>query len=393
MKNSKDTTSSFLLKQKNIQTPAFVYDLDEINKKVKFLSKIKKRLNCKVLYSLKALPLTRILEEMEFFIDGFSVSSLFEAKLAKQTSKNKKEIHFVSPGIKNEQWEDLSEIVSYLTFNSFEQASFFEDKMRKSQSYGLRLNPEISFIEDDRYNPCSKISKLGVTLPQLKKEISENSNFFNKIDGIHLHTNCESSNFSQLTQTFLKIKNEIGDEINKFKWINLGGGYLFNKSTNLSLFYELIESINKNYHFDNIIIEPGNFIIKDSGYLVSSVIDIFQRNGKNIAVLDTTVNHLPEVFEYQYEPNVANHHASYKNNYLLAGCSCLAGDIFGTYSFENNLEIGSKVIFEEIGSYSLVKAHTFNGINLPDIYCIKNNTGLEKIKSFTFEDYKNYYGG
>ena len=140
-------------------------------------------------------------------------------------------------------------------------------------------------------------------------------------------------------------------------------------------------------------LNPGTFLVRDSGYLVSSVIDLFQRDGKNIAVLDTTVNHLPEVFEYQCEPDVLGDDLSNKNEYILAGGSCLAGDVFGVYRFENELELGSKVIFEKVGSYSLVKAHTFNGINLPDVYCLEDGTGLEKVKSFTLEQYVHYYGG
>ncbi len=382
---------SFLLEQ-TAETPAFVYNLSEVKKRTKLLSQVKNKSNCKILYSVKPLPLYRVLEEMKS-LDGFSVSSFFEAKLVQKACKNGKEIHFISPGIKSEQWEDISAAVDYLTFNSLEQFSYFESKLKKQQSYGVRVNPGISFLEDPRYNPCREFSKLGVPIAQLKNKISDDPDFFKKIEGIHFHTNFESSDFSHLTETFSKLKTELVDELRRFKWINLGGGYFFDESENLSLFYELVDELNDNYDFDEIIIEPGTFLVRDSGYLVSSVIDLFQRDGKNIAVLDTTVNHLPEVFEYQYEPDVLGDDFSNENEYILAGSSCLAGDVFGVYRFENELELGSKVIFEKVGSYSLVKAHTFNGINLPDVYCLENDTGLKRVKSFTLEQYVHYYGG
>ena len=381
---------SFPLKQ-TVGTPAFIYNLSEVKKRVKLLSQIKNKSNCKILYSVKPLPLYRILEEMES-LDGFSVSSFFEAELARKACKNKKEIHFISPGIKDEQWEDISNTVKYLTFNSLEQFSYFEARLKK-QSYGIRVNPEISFVKDPRYNPCREFSKLGVPIAQVRNKISNDPNFLKRIEGIHFHTNCESRDFSHLIETFSKLKTELTDELKRFKWINLGGGYFFDESENLSLFYELVDELNDNYDFDEIIIEPGTFLVRDSGYLVSSVIDLFQRDGKNIAVLDTTVNHLPEVFEYQCEPDVLGDDLSNKYEYILAGSSCLAGDVFGVYRFENELELGSRVIFEKVGSYSLVKAHTFNGINLPDVYCLEDGTGLEKVKSFTLEQYVHYYGG
>jgi len=377
--------------EKPDRTPAFIYNLDEIKKRATLLSQIKNKSNCKVFYSVKPLPLLRILEEMEF-LEGFSVSSLFEAILAQKACKNRKEIHFVSPGIRNDQWEDISTATSYLTFNSLEQISYFESNLRK-QSYGIRVNPRVSLIEDPRYNPCREFSKLGVPISQIKDKISADSDFCKKIEGIHFHTNSESKDFSDLTKTLSKIKIELGDHLKRFKWINLGGGYCFDEAENISLFYELIDDLYDSYDFNEIIIEPGNFLVKDSGYLISSVIDLFRRDGKNIAVLDTTVNHLPEVFEYQYEPDVQGDDCSNKNEYILAGSSCLAGDIFGVYRFEHELELGSFVIFEKVGSYSLVKAHMFNGINLPDVYCLEDDTGLTRVKSFTLEHYMHYYGG
>ena len=155
----------------------------------------------------------------------------------------------------------------------------------------------------------------------------------------------------------------------------------------------MIRYIKRTYHFEHIIIEPGSSIIQNTVNLVSSVIDIFKREGKNIAILDTTVNHLPEVFEYQYQPDISECNLSGSFEYILSGCSCLSGDIFGTYRFKNKLNVGSKITFKNVGAYSMVKANMFNGINLPDIYCIKSNNQWQKIRNYTFNDYLSYCGG
>ena len=374
-------------------TPYFIYNLNRLSEKAKFLRRITNGLNCKILYSVKAVPLYNILRELKAQLDGFSVSSLFESQLVIEACSMKKDIHFVSPGIRKDQWTSILKNVNYLVFNSLEQFSSFENELGKDQSYGVRVNPNVSFIKNRRYDPCHEFSKLGVPLGQLKERISKDSNFLKKIHGIHLHTNCESRDFSNLTETVLRLESYLGDNLNKFKWINLGGGYLFDESENLSVLEELLYDMRQKYSFRDIILEPGGFFVGDSGYLVSSVIDLFQRKGKNIAILDTTVNHLPEVFEYQYEPDVSGHQKKYKNEYILAGCSCLAGDVFGSYCFKERLNLGSKVIFRDVGHYSLVKSHTFNGINLPDIYCWKENSGIEKVKSFTFREYAGHFGG
>ena len=115
--------------------------------------------------------------------------------------------------------------------------------------------------------------------------------------------------------------------------------------------------------------------------------DIFSSDGKTIAILDTTVNHWPEVFEYQFEPDVVGHVEGGRYEYIFAGCSCLAGDVFGDYAFEQPLDVGSKVVFTSAGAYSLVKAHMFNGINLPSIYLMNESGELVLTKQFSYQDF------
>ena len=126
----------------------------------------------------------------------------------------------------------------------------------------------------------------------------------------------------------------------------------------------------------DIYIEPGAALVRDGGVFVASVVDLIDTDGRTVAVLDTSVNHMPEVFEYSdlpgIEPEVLGHRddlpAGEGFGYVLAGSTCLAGDLFGTYRFAEPLAIGSRVVFPAMGAYSLVKAHMFNGQPLPNIY-------------------------
>ena len=110
-------------------------------------------------------------------------------------------------------------------------------------------------------------------------------------------------------------------------------------------------------------------ISNNAGYLVSSVTDVFKAKGKNFAILDTAVNHLPECFEYENNsPEVDGHNPSNPYSFILAGATCLAGDIFGEYNFAKSLFPGDKIIFKKVGAYSLVRANKFNGIPLPKVF-------------------------
>ena len=53
--------------------------------------------------------------------------------------------------------------------------------------------------------------------------------------------------------------------------------------------------------------------------------------------------------------------------YRLSSYTCLAGDIIGDYQFGREINVGDRLVFEDMAIYSMVKNNTFNGIPLPDI--------------------------
>ena len=96
---------------------------------------------------------------------------------------------------------------------------------------------------------------------------------------------------------------------------------------------------------------------------------------------------MPEVFEYQYEPDVLGHRDDADWACTLAGCTCLAGDVFGEYSFDHTLAVGDRVVFLNVGAYTLVKAHMFNGVNLPTIYALTPGGELLTKRRYTYDDF------
>jgi len=71
----------------------------------------------------------------------------------------------------------------------------------------------------------------------------------------------------------------------------------------------------------------------------------------------------------------------------LAGASCLAGDVFGDWSFDTPLKTGDRIIFEDMAHYTMVKTNTFNGICLPHIMARTVDGQVRLVKSFGYEDF------
>ena len=244
--------------------------------------------------------------------------------------------------------------------------------------------------DDVRYDPCRRHSKLGVELETLLRGLRDGD--LKGMSGIHFHTACGSTSWEPLLRTIKVIERKLAVVMHELEWINLGGGYEWDETTDFGPLQETIDLLTKTYGLE-VFLEPGSGIVNSAGSLISSVVDMLESDGKTVAILDTTVNHLPEVFEYQYEPDVAEHMDGAPHEYILAGCSCLAGDLFGEYAFEEPLDIGSRITFENVGAYSLVKANMFNGIDLPSIYIQCEDGELDLVREFTYEDFLARCGG
>jgi carboxynorspermidine decarboxylase len=367
-------------------SPAFLLDKNKIISSARILKKLQDQCQCKVLYSIKSLPLTTVLQWLKPHVDGFSVSSLFEARLANEILGESGSLHLTSPGINIDEFQELSQLCQYISFNSTQQFSRLVQHSFAGCSLGLRINPDLSTLDDDRYDPCRVSSKLGVHIEQLANLPARN-----KIEGLHFHTSFGSRSFEPLKKVVGLFREQLNDDLHAIKWLNLGGGYLFDEMDDYQEFVTLVKQLKQDFQLQ-VFIEPGKAIVGQAGYLLATVIDLFISNGKKIVVLDTSVNHNPEVFEYQTQPELINNNIDGDYVYELVGSTCLAGDIFGEYRFKQPLLTGDRVIFKNVGAYSLVKASRFNGYNLPDIYALNGNQAT-LLKHYSYQDFKNYWLG
>ena len=342
------------------------------------------RLGAKLLYSIKAAAVKFILETFEPQLDGFATSSLFETRLIRELFGTT-EIHLTTPGIRPDDITDLRRLCNFISFNSPMQCARYGPLLESGPSLGVRVNTRISRVNDPRYDPCGPGSKLGIPIEKLNCILRTCAV---SIDGLHIHTNADSHEFRHLL-TNVQALVEVLPDGTRFKWMNLGGGYLFEDSQ----IEPLIEVANLvRDRFEAIVyLEPGAALVRSAGFLISSVLDIAEVDGQQLAILDTTVNHMPEVLEFGYQPGLWGETTDGRYEYTLVGSTCLAGDKFGYYKLQEPLAVGDLVVFEEAGAYAISKAHRFNGVNFPNVGVIAFDGRITKCKSFTYEDYKTYW--
>jgi len=378
------------------QTPAYVFSENELMENLNRAKKIATENDINFLYALKPLDYASVMKKMVGIVDGFAASSVFEARLAREILGDTGSIHYVTPGLRDSELEELLQYCQYITVNSAAQWHRIAPLLKGKVKLGVRINPRLSVVDDERYDPCAEDSRLGLQIPEFLFHIKKYPELLDTISGIHMHTNCEGEDFKDLRSTIEKISKGIGHYLDKLEWFNIGGGYYFKEAQNYDDFKAAMTLLKEHHNLD-VFMEPGGTIVRSAGNVVSTVIDIIGPKDAKVAVLDTSVNHMPEVYEYQYEPNIFGAYDTEKDEegleleelheYMLAGASCLAGDQFGSYYFKEPLKIGQRVIFINMGSYTLVKAHMFNGINLPSIYFVDMDDNVQLERKFTYEDF------
>ena len=362
-------------------SPAYVYSEAVLRVLGRQAASIARRAGCDLLYTLKACAAAPVLETLAPFVQGFAASSVFEARLADSARRSGQSLHCYSPAYSAEDVESTLALADYLSLNSLTQFDLAAKLNTVSSSLGLRINPELSFVSDARYDPSRPGSKLGTPLSDLANVL----HIPEAVEGAHIHNNCESDDFDQLARSVDALMETLG-RIDNLRWVNLGGGYYLGPETDAEPLCQVVGGLRSDFGV-KAFIEPGTALVQQAGFLVSETLDVFQNGGVDIAVLDATTSHLPEVFEYQYTPEVSRPEMEGGRLTNLVGRSCLAGDIFGGYEFAEPVRVGERFAILNAGSYSHSRAVPFNGIPIPDVYMLREDGSFDMAAGYGYDDF------
>ncbi|GAA9585083.1 carboxynorspermidine decarboxylase [Helicobacter pylori] len=397
-----------------IPTPCYVLESERLEKNAKILEIVRQQSGAKILLALKGYAFWREFGILRQKLNGCCASGLYEAKLAFEEfggRESQKEICVYSPAFKEAEMSTILPLATSVIFNSFYQYATYKDRILDKNKQlenlglspikmGLRINPLYSEVTPAIYNPCSKVSRLGIVPSEFEKGVKEHG--LEGVSGLHFHTHCEQ-NADALCRTLEHVEKHFKPYLENIEWVNFGGGHHITRSDyDVNLLIQTIKDFKERYHNIEVVLEPGEAIGWQCGFLIASVIDIVQ-NDQEIAILDASFSaHMPDCLEMPYRPSILK--ISVENDeelievekgenqgafsYFLGGPTCLAGDFMGSFSFETPLKRGDKIVFQDMLHYTIVKNNSFNGVPLPSLARL-DQQGFKILKNFSYEDYKN----
>ncbi|MDR2839873.1 MAG: carboxynorspermidine decarboxylase [Paludibacter sp.] len=394
-----------MINYSTIPSPCYVLDEQALRQNLEIIRSVKEQAQVEIILAFKAFALWRVFPVFHEY--GFclsTASSLSEARLAVEKMQSK--AHTYAPVYSDSEFAQIADCSSHITFNSLSQFERFypatQSEFHKI-SCGLRINPEVSVVDTDLYNPASKGSRLGIIAANLPEKLPQN------IEGLHFHALCESSSYD-LEKVLSAVETKFGKYFSQIRWLNMGGGHLMTrKDYDRQHLIAILKNFKARYPHLQIILEPGAAFVWQTGVLAATVEDIVENYGIRTAILNVSFAcNMPDCLEMPYQPEVLyakkqqSTNTDYGNNfvfatknsdnsqfvYRLGGNSCLSGDFIGDWTFERPLATGDKIIFADMIHYTTVKTTMFNGVSHPAIGIWTAKDEFQFLRQFEYSDYR-----
>ena len=374
-----------------IPSPCYLLEEDLLRKNLLLIQSVKESAGIDIILAFKGFSMWKAFPSVREYISGFAASGAYEARLGVEEMKTL--AHTFSPAFHTNDFNDVMQNSSHITFNSLSQLERFRPAVQnfsRKISLGIRVNPEFSEVETELYNPCAPGTRLGILAEQLGDRLPDG------VEGLHFHTLCESG-AGDLEKTLIAFEARFGKYLNQVKWVNMGGGHLMTRAGyDTEKLIAILKDFRRRWNNIEVILEPGSAFAWETGVLLAEVVDLVENKGIKTAILNVSFTaHMPDCLEMPYQPRIRGAESKAiegKPTYRMGGSSCLAGDFIGYWSFENELKVGDPIIFEDMIHYTIVKTTMFNGVPHPSIGMWSSNGEFKLLRNFDYSDYKNRMG-
>lgn len=362
----------------DLPTPYYLIDETRLRKNLEIIQRVREESGAKSVLALKCFSTWCVFDLMRQYMDGTTSSSLFEARLGHETFG--KEVHAYSVGFSRDDIRAVRDFADKIIFNSVSQLMQHQAEVQ-GRNLGLRVNPGISYSHFDLADPARRYSRLGVADKAALWDVAP------LLQGLMFHFNCENDEVENFCAALDTIGRRYGDLLREMDWVSLGGGLSFTKAGYpLDRFCGALRDFADQFDVQ-VYLEPGDAAVTQSTELVTSVVDLVH-NEVDIAIVDASLEaHMLDHLVYRTNPALTAPGPG-EHRVMVAGRTCLAGDVFGDFRLAAPLRIGDQVRIADAGGYTMVKMNWFNGVAMPSIVVRRLDGTLELVREFGYEDFK-----
>jgi diaminopimelate decarboxylase len=387
-------------------TPVYVYDAAKINERIADL-----RAFDKVRYAQKACSSLAILDLMRrqgVLVDAVSAGELRRAMAAGySTAGDPPPIVYTADIFDRESLELVVEHGIHVNCGSPDMIDQL-GRVAPGRHITLRLNPGFGHGHSQKTNTGGEHSKHGIWHTELAECLRLADHHGLGISGLHMHigSGTDLEHLAQVCGALEKAAREVGRTLTS---ISAGGGlpvpYREGETyVDLDAHFKLWDATRKRLedafgHKLILEIEPGRYLVAESGFLVAQIRAIKQMGSNTFYLLDAGFNNLARPILYgAYHPMAIAPSGTLgpqraMHDVVVGGPLCESGDIFtqeaGGFVRTRSLpvaDVGEYLVIECAGAYGFVMGSNYNSKPLAAEVLISGGQPHLIRRRQTFED-------
>lgn len=357
---------------KDIGSPFFFYDLEELESNLKNI----KTLPIKLWYAVKANPLSSIIETVSEQDISFDVASVGELDQVLKQNVNPENILHTGPAKSYDQiCYFLEKGVRIFVLESTQQ---YIDLSKASKFYNIEANAllrvQLKWDNSSETNVLGgdSVTPFGLPPQAWKEYFNTNPDSNRHIDIIGLHCfqwgNITSSNklfelWQTITQSLVALASEIEIDL---QVIDLGGGlgipyYNENEKLHIKDIKAALDKLKTEYHQVDFWLELGRYAVGECGIYATQIIDKKEVYDKTLLVLEGGSHHLirPFVSKQAFPVFNLNRNDNSKNTMELHGPLCTSIDHLGSIDLPQTTKPNDTLVFKQVGAYGFTESMPF----------------------------------
>jgi diaminopimelate decarboxylase len=360
-------------------TPAYVYDVSIIQQRIADLAAFDA-----IRYAQKALSNIAILDRMRksgVVVDAVSAGEIYRALRAGFTSQSHPAGIVYTADVFDREALDL--VVKHNIHCNIGSPDMIDQlgDVAPGRNISLRINPGFGHGHSQKTNTGGPQSKHGIWHEQITECLRRADRYDLVVTGMHMHigSGTDIEHLAQVCGAMEAACIEVGRTV---KTVSAGGGlpvpYQKHQAyVDLEQYYQLWDATRNRLqekfgHAIELEIEPGRYLVAESGFLVAEIRAVKEMGENTFYLLDAGFNDLARPILYgSYHPISIAHRspdASKKERAVVVGGPlCESGDIFtqeeGGFVAKRMLPsatVGDFVVLEVAGAYGYAMSSNYN---------------------------------
>lgn len=357
----------------DVGTPVYVYSRARLLENFKRFDDAFKALNHMVLFAMKANSNAAILSQLGKAGAGADIVSAGELFRARRAGIPPERIVFSGVGKRVDEIRTALEAgIHMFNVESVEELQAIDRvaaTVHKAAPVAIRVNPDVDAMTHDHITTGKKENKFGIPLAKALPifHLAAKLPRIN-LQGIHVHIGSQITStrpFAATLQKVLDLIDKLETQGVLLRYIDLGGGLgVRYKDETPPTPKQLADELHSRLRGRDVqlVLEPGRFLVADTGILVSKVLYRKDVGSKHFIIVDAAMNDLARPALYDA------YHGVYpiqvrRGKAILAdivGPVCESGDYLARNRKIRLLEAGEGLVVTTAGAYGYVMGSQYN---------------------------------